>query len=1783
MSISQLSNSVVRAISNFSKKLVRNDISRKVIALVVVLNFLIWPIADIVIPQLRTLASTGVSMTGNPVWSLSSLLSLLFGSATIPEDSLEDRLAQVAHLRISPTRLVAYEGERMCFSALATNYADQTIQGLSFTWESSNTSKVQIDDTGRADFLQPGASAITCHAGAVTATAAILIKPGRRPFQSDADWRAEQDNLSDTSSSGLERLSSSLLDSLAPTAYAQGGGYSGSDFGYAELWSDAKNLVGAARNRAVEATALGPVLPESSNFSFAVPLIGLGGRGMAANLTLYYNSRVWSRHGSAVTFSAVGGWPFAGFSLGFGRILTYGTSPNISYVLIDADGTRHFLGTGTPSTSAPFQTIDGTHITYDGSALHYSDGTKVTYVLYNNRLLPTQIADNNGNYVGVSYKYGVASPLAIDYVTDTQGRKIQFNYDALGNLISITAPGFGGTSQNPVTRTVAQFDYQAHTLSYSFTGLTVENAPTGQVQTLRHIYFPATGTGSLFSYSDYGMIYSLSNRRQMSIDGNGVISDGVENASETFNYPTLGSIVLTDVPIFTQRTESPGGSYSYATSTDGSGNPLFTITRPDSSTLLLTRSASSGLLLQSEIKSGSTSYSKTVSSYTTDPGGSTQVQSLVAYDDTGAQSKVDFDYDQYGNILNKREYGYQVSGAWQVQRRTHNTYKIDSAYINAYFRSLPIEVDVYDALANLNDADDVLIAKSTFIYDDYASTGGMTDPGITAKPPNWDASYQPTVTVRGNLTGTTQWTDVAANITLPTRLKKYDKFGNIVQEQVSCCKQKNFTYQSVDYWAKPQQVTDGNPAAVHLTGSYSYDFNTGLPKYFQTPNMGKINYYYDAALRLRQTDYPGMGSETATYNDGALSATFTKSGMGTTTVVYDGWGRTIQKTAPNNGQVNTSFDAMGRVQSQTNPFAAGGQPGPATTNQYDALGRATIITLPDNQTVQTAYSGSTITSTDPVGRRNRQQNDGLGRLIKVTEEDATGALTQDTNYSYNLLDKLTQVNQGNQIRSFKYDALGRLLYERIPEQSGAINDGTGTYWSCKYTYTDFSAVATKQDARGVITTYNYDGINRLTGVSYNTTNAPGVAATGGVGYTYDTNQSSATNGLLLSAGIENYSYDALHRLSSVARTIGSNTYATNYQYGAGALRSQVTYPSLRVVNINRDGTGRLTSLTDGWGANYLSGVSYNAANQVTGLTLGNGVTESYGYDSQRMQMTTQTATTSGGINGNLMNLTYNYQAAAGQSGAGTTAGNTGQLMTISNNSTINGAVESAAYTYDVLGRLVTSNQTSNGATVQRRFAFDRWGNRTGVWDAISGGTQIQSITLQQSGGAPSNQIQGVTTSGVTKNYSYDAAGNVTNDGTHAYIYDAENRLVSVDGGATASYSYDHNNRRISKTVGSVTTYFVWEGSQCIAEYDGNTGALQSEYIYSGSRIIAKSANGAMQYFLSDRLSERLVLDMSGNAIGRQAHLPFGEDFAESGTQEKHHFTSYERDDESGIDYAINRGYQSSVGRFNQADPYRASGYMVDPQSWNRYAYVQNGPVNAIDPTGLFLAAPQPTPSMDLWMIWWLIFGGPSTGSGGSGTSEPGGPILVAPPDRPEELRQQLKKALTNLGPGCTEFFGGKDVLQFRADEIGDWLRIVDPYSAAGNDRIPNAPGGIFSRPETYRRYWREQRTASTAAMTVAYTGHSPQEYNSIIYGDLFINPDSSSSIWKAATKGISDYNAAILAFQNLVLIHEYMHILNSMGDQDLKDKWVKEGGIMGNGDPSIELSLFIGNDCPKKK
>jgi RHS repeat-associated protein len=90
-----------------------------------------------------------------------------------------------------------------------------------------------------------------------------------------------------------------------------------------------------------------------------------------------------------------------------------------------------------------------------------------------------------------------------------------------------------------------------------------------------------------------------------------------------------------------------------------------------------------------------------------------------------------------------------------------------------------------------------------------------------------------------------------------------------------------------------------------------------------------------------------------------------------------------------------------------------------------------------------------------------------------------------------------------------------------------------------------------------------------------------------------------------------------------------------------------------------------------------------------------------------------------------------------------------------------------------------------------------------------------------------------------------------------------------------------------------------------------------------------------------------------------AYYPYGE-YEGTASGDDVRFATYVRDSATGLDYAVNRYYSSIIGRFMTPDPSRTSVDQRSPQSWNRYAYVHNDPVNFYDPDGTFLRVPDPS-------------------------------------------------------------------------------------------------------------------------------------------------------------------------------------------------------------------------------
>ena len=333
------------------------------------------------------------------------------------------------------------------------------------------------------------------------------------------------------------------------------------------------------------------------------------------------------------------------------------------------------------------------------------------------------------------------------------------------------------------------------------------------------------------------------------------------------------------------------------------------------------------------------------------------------------------------------------------------------------------------------------------------------------------------------------------------------------------------------------------------------------------------------------------------------------------------------------------------------------------------------------------------------------------------------------------------------------------------------------------------------------------------------------------------------------------------------------------------------------------------------------------AQQPTAFTYYNGLAASFGYSADRLQLTSLSYAKSGTT---LFGLMYSY---------GTSGSNDGLISSITDNAQ---SGRSVSYTYDSLARLSTALTTGSTAYPQwgLQWTYDRYANRTA--QQVTAGTNVPSNTVTVS--ATTNRITGSP-------YAYDVSGNMTNDGLNTLIYDGENRSTSAtNSGSSGAYTYDGGGMRVKKVSGSTTTVYVFSGSKVVAEYDNGAAPTSPsrEYIYSGTTLIAKIDSAGTHYYHKDFVSNRLVTDSSGNVSAQLGHYPYGESWYNS-TGDKLLFTTYERDSESGNDYAQARYYVSRLGRFSSVDP--LSGSTGDPQSLNRYTYVRDLPTLLVDPEG----------------------------------------------------------------------------------------------------------------------------------------------------------------------------------------------------------------------------------------
>jgi len=464
-------------------------------------------------------------------------------------------------------------------------------------------------------------------------------------------------------------------------------------------------------------------------------------------------------------------------------------------------------------------------------------------------------------------------------------------------------------------------------------------------------------------------------------------------------------------------------------------------------------------------------------------------------------------------------------------------------------------------------------------------------------------------------------------------------------------------------------------------------------------------------------------------------------------------------------------------------------------------------------------------------------------------------------------------------------------------------------------------------------------------------------------------------------------FDIIGRVTGSKQVTDGVSYETGYVYNLAGAVVEETYPSGRKVKNTLDASGDLSMVQSGkcldaaFGTNgtcingaglwsYARHFSYNAAGAVTGLQLGNGRWESTQFNSRLQPTQIALGATQGATN--LLKLDYSY---------GTTNNNgnvLSQTITVPTVGESSGFVAVQTYDYDSLNRLKQAAEmvapTGGSPTLswKQTFVFDRYGNRsfdeglttTLPRDCVEAGNPVVCESVRPVVNPSVNPLNNRFSTG--QGWSYDAAGNVTADPQgRQFTYDAENKQVKVESvdangnpvNTIGVYEYDGDGKRVKKIVPATSevTVFVYDaGGKLVAEY---------------STIVQPIQDAKVAYLTADHLgSPRINTDANGNVTARHDYHPFGEEVgtlaAVPGSPQprtatlgyttdtiRRQFTSYERDDETELDFAQSRMHNYNHGRFTSPDPLMASADIVNPQTFNRYAYVGNNPTNFTDPTG----------------------------------------------------------------------------------------------------------------------------------------------------------------------------------------------------------------------------------------
>ena len=1293
----------------------------------------------------------------------------------------------------------------------------------------------------------------------------------------------------------------------------------------------------------------------SRNFNWSTPLLNLGGRGgLNVQLALYYNSLVWIKEGSSIRFNSDRGFPgpAPGFRLGLPKIQkqytdqAYGFS---AYMLVTPSGGHVEL---VSAGSNIYESRDSTYLQLiDNGAtklLRGTDGTQYTFAPgSDDEFECVEIKDKNGNYLTAEYFNG-----DMYHLVDTLGRSINLHYDSMNYLTGITTTGAGGEDH-----VWAAFGYSTIVVHTNFSGLAVQGPNDQNIPVLSSVTL-ADGSSYNFDYTSWGQVYQIRYNA----------ADGHQRSQTTYNLPQDASQPQNDCPRFTQRYDSvenaPSTTTTYTVYSDSTQ-----VTQPDGTiyTEFFANSGwQNGLTTRTELRDAAGNLKKwTTLSWTQDDTTllfqkNPRVIETNVYDDVGNRRRTTIDYSppqyaQFGLPYFVSEYA--ADGASEI-RRTYTDYNLGQQYLDRHIIGLVSAVHVLDPGAGQ------WMSKTTYGYDDPARLQSQA----TAAS-NHDQSYDASFTTRGNVTSVSRWdvTDINNASKALTSLMSYDAAGNAIATIDASGHQNSVGYSDSfsdgnngrGTFAFPTAVTNGDGFTSHVV----YDYNFGVVTTSSDPKDATTHISYDEIGRpiRREIDTGAYVRWTYPVEQNIVNSfvhSQASSAEAYSATVVDGAGRKVNTISSFTGSTGGyraqafTYDPMGRLAYQSNPTevnnawtpvgddaAAGWQ---WTHLEYDYKGRLTRITNADGTTQEATYGGcgcaggEVVTVRDEANRQRRIYHDALGRQSRVDELDWGSNIYSTTTFQNNARDQITQIVQaGDRVRSFGYDGYGRLGNRTTPEQ------GTTTY-----SYFADDTVQTVTDARGASQTFSYNGRHLPMNITFGV--PAGVAATANVSFLYDAagNRTWMADGY----GSSSYTYDTFSRMTNEWRYINDlgNWYGLTYDYTIGGALSGVTNPWGARVGYSFNQEGELTAATAGTGgyqgvSNYINSVSYRASGAPKQVDYGNGRSLFAAYDN-RMRLTTWD------VNG-VLGYDYNYDYFNNRTSRVSYARNR-------YDSTLD-----RSYEYDHVGRLIISHSGAEARAAafsgewnpkdgpfSLGFEYDVWGNMTrrfGWGGEVQGGAADQTSEILYS--YANNRRNG---------FGYDAAGNLTTDLGQTFTYDA------VGSQTYASYmsvwqGHDGDGLRVKKTENGAISYSLRStmlGGKVVAEiWDWGQGyGWARGYVYAGEQLVALQESGSVYWAHQDPINKsQRITDTAGNTVAAIELDPWGGDTNRSSNAwyQPKKFTSYDHDG-NGSDEALARRYNRWHSRFDQPDRYDGSYDSSNPQSFNRYAYVHNDPVNFVDPSGL---------------------------------------------------------------------------------------------------------------------------------------------------------------------------------------------------------------------------------------